>query len=116
MNKYLKTATIIAELLDNKFNFLGIKFGLDPILGLIPGLGDLIGLIFSFYIVWVGIKMKVPTEKLVRMVVNVLMDFGVGLIPVLGDVADTVFKSNLINLEILKQHSENEIIDGEIVE
>lgn len=116
MNKHLKTATILAELMDNKFEFLGIKFGIDPILGLIPGGGDLIGLILSLYIVGIGIKMRIPQDKLLRMIVNIILDFGAGLIPVIGDIADIAFKSNLMNLEILKQHMDKGIIEGEIVE
>lgn len=116
MNKHLKTATILAELMDNKFEFLGIKFGIDPILGLIPGGGDLIGLILSLYIVGIGIKMRIPQDKLLRMLINTFLDFGAGLIPIFGDIADIAFKSNQMNLEILKQHMEKGIIEGEIVE
>ncbi len=115
MKDYLKTATILADLLDNKFKFLGMKIGIDPILGLIPGGGDLVSLILALYIVWIGIKMELPHDKIARMVGNVILDFGVGLIPILGDVADFAFKSNLMNLEILNQHTEKDILEGEIV-
>lgn len=115
MKNYLKTATILANLLDNKFKFLGMKFGIDPILGLIPGGGDLVSLILAFYIVWIGIKMKLPQNKLARMIGNVIMDFGVGLIPVFGDVVDLAYKANLKNLKILKQHSEKDTLEGEII-
>ena len=116
MKNYLKTAAILSNLLDNKFKILGIRFGIDPILGLIPGGGDLVSLFVALYIVWVGIKMKLPQDKLIKMIVNVFMDFGMGLIPILGDAADIVFKSNLKNLEILKQHEEKDLIEGEIIE
>lgn len=115
MKNYLKTAAIMADLLDNKFKILGMKFGIDPILGLIPVGGDLVSLIFAMYIVWVGIKMKLPQDKIAKMIGNVLMDFGAGLIPILGDIADIAFKPNLKNLKILKQHSEKDIVEGEII-
>jgi hypothetical protein len=116
MKDHLKTAAILANLLDNKFKVLDIKFGIDPILGLIPGGGDLVSLILALYIVWIGIKMELPQDKIARMIGNVILDFGIGLVPVLGDVADFAFKSNIMNLEILKQHKEKDIIEGEIVE
>ncbi|KKS31737.1 hypothetical protein A2380_03955 [candidate division WWE3 bacterium RIFOXYB1_FULL_43_24] len=115
MKNYLKTATVLSKLLDNKFKFLGIKFGLDPVLGLIPGGGDLVSLVLSLYIVWVGIKMRLPQDKLAKMIGNVILDFGVGLVPILGDIADVTFKSNIRNLEILKQHEESEVMEGEVV-
>jgi len=49
------------------------------------------------------------------MIANVVLDFGVGLVPILGDIADITFKSNLRNLEILKQHKESEFMEGEVV-
>ncbi|MDO8265810.1 MAG: DUF4112 domain-containing protein [Candidatus Saccharibacteria bacterium] len=115
MKKHFKRATFLANLLDNKFEILGLKFGIDPILGLIPGGGDLISFILSLYIVWIGIKVELPQNKILRMIRNTLLDFGIGLIPVLGDIADFTFKSNLTNLEILKQHMGREIIEGEVV-
>ena len=115
MKKYIKTATVLSNLLDNKFKVLGIKFGLDPILGLIPGGGDLVSLFLALYIVWIGIKMRLPQDKIARMIANVVLDFGVGLVPILGDIADITFKSNLRNLEILKQHKESEFMEGEVV-
>lgn len=115
MRNYLRIATTMAYLLDSRFKILGRKFGIDSLLGLIPGLGDLISLGLALYIVWVGIKMKLPLDKLARMIGNILLDFGLGLVPVLGDIADIVFKSNLKNLEILNHHSAQGIIEGEIV-
>lgn len=115
MKNRLKTATFLANLLDNKFKILGLRFGIDPILGLIPGGGDLVSLILSSYIVWIGIKMELPKNKITRMIGNIMLDFGIGLLPILGDAADFAFKSNLMNLEILEQHVEKDIVEGEIV-
>lgn len=115
MKNYLRIAATMAYLLDSRFKILGRRFGIDSLLGLIPGLGDLVSLSLALYIVWVGIKMKLPSEKIARMIGNILLDFGLGLVPVLGDIADIVFKSNLKNLEILNHHSAQGIIEGEIV-
>ena len=114
MKKYLKVASYIADLLDNKFKVLGFRFGLDPILGLIPGGGDLVSLVLSLYIVWISVKAKLPKKKIVEMLRNITFDFVVGLVPLLGDIADLAFKSNIINLRILKEHMEKDILEGEV--
>jgi hypothetical protein len=112
MYKHVRIATTIADLLDNRFKILGIKFGLDPLLGLIPGIGDFIALLFSFYIIWIGLRMKLPEEQLARMVQNVILDFVIGLVPVLGDVSDFVFKANTKNIEILKKYTATNVVEG----
>ncbi|KKS07126.1 hypothetical protein A3K01_01570 [candidate division WWE3 bacterium RIFOXYD1_FULL_43_17] len=116
MKNHLRTASYIADLLDNKFKVLGFRFGIDPILGLIPGGGDLVSLALSSYIVWIGIKAELPKKKIVEMVRNTALDFVVGLVPLLGDAVDFTFKPNLINLEILRQHLEKDVMEGEVVE
>ena len=116
MKNHLRTASYIANLLDNKFKVLGFRFGIDPILGLIPGGGDLVSLALSSYIVWIGIKAELPKKKIVEMVRNTALDFVVGLVPLLGDAVDFTFKPNLINLEILRQHLEKDVMEGEVVE
>ncbi|EKD99812.1 MAG: hypothetical protein ACD_22C00171G0008 [uncultured bacterium] len=115
MDKHYRTATFLANLLDNQFSFFGLRFGLDPILGIIPGGGDMISLLVSLYILWAGIQMNVPQHKLRKMFINIVLDFAIGFVPVLGDIADFTFKSNLMNLEILKKHMEKDIIEGEVV-
>lgn len=115
MRKYLIIASYIADLLDNKFKILGFRFGIDPLLGLIPGGGDLASLMLSLYIVWIGVKAELPKKKIVEMVKNTTLDFVVGLVPVLGDVVDFTFKSNIKNLEIIQQYIGKDIIEGEIV-
>ena len=56
MENHLKTATLVANLLDNSFSFFGRRFGLNGILGLVPGAGDIITTALSLYIVWIGIQ------------------------------------------------------------
>ena len=116
MDKHLKTAIYIADLLDNKFKVFNFRFGIDPLLGLIPGGGDLVSLLLSLYLVWIGFKAKIPTAKLIEMIMNTTVDFLVGLVPVLGDVADFTFKPNIRNLNILKQYVHGDVIDREIVD
>lgn len=115
MEKHLRVATILANLLDNQFELFGHRFGLNGILGLIPGAGDVVTAALSMHLIWIGLKMKIPTIKIVQMVWNVLLNFLIGLVPVVGDYADFFHKANLKNLAILKQHAERNIIEGEVV-
>lgn len=114
MNKHYKTAEVLANLMDNKFSLFGIKFGIDPILGLIPGFGDFLSLLLSTYIVWVGIQLKLPFLKVIKMLWNVLIDFLAGLIPVVGDLSDIAIKANLRNVAILKKHIDD-TLEGHVI-
>lgn len=106
---------MVSDLLDNKFKIVGFRFGIEPLLGLIPGVGDFIGLVMSFYLIWIAVQLKLPQDKVQQMVLNVLFDFIIGLFPVIGDVADFVFKSNVRNIQILKEFAPGEILEGETV-
>ncbi len=81
-----------------------MKFGLDPILGLFPGLGDVIGLVLSLYLIWIASRMHVPEQKIKLMLRNVLVDFAIGVVPFVGAVGDFFFRANAKNLQILKEH------------
>ena len=92
---------------DSAFRIPGtqITFGLDPILGLFPGLGDLASPILSLVLLWHGARLRVPKVVLTRMVLNVLIDVGVGAIPVAGDLFDFGWKANVWNLELIERHA-----------
>lgn len=94
----------IARLMDNSYEIPGLKtkIGLDPIIGLIPGIGDSITTAVSLYIVYEGYKLGATRTQLVQMVGNVAIDALVGTVPVLGDLFDFAFKANARNLAILK--------------
>ncbi len=96
-----------AGLLDNAFRVPGtqIRFGLDPILGLFPGIGDLATPVLSVLILVHGARVRVPKIVLARMVLNALIDFVVGAVPVLGDLFDFGWKSNAWNLALLERHA-----------
>ena len=104
MTNHLQIAESITELLENRFNFLGLRFGFDPLIGLIPGLGDFISLVFSFYLIWIGTKLNLPHKKISSMLNNIFLDFIIGIVPVFGDFGDFIFKANSKNLAILKEH------------
>lgn len=115
---HLKVATSIANLMDNKFNFLGFKFGLDPLIGLIPGIGDVFPFVLGVYMVWIGVKMNIPTGKLGEMIRNIVIDMTLGIIPVVGDLSDFVFRAHHKNLLILEHYAQNNVtvIEGEIID
>ena len=115
MINHLTAAKSVAQLLDNQFEIMGVKFGLDPILGVIPFLGDVVSLGLSAYIIWIAYQMKVPAHEIGRMWKNVFFDFVLGVIPFIGDVSDFFFKANMKNLAILEKYSKAEtIIEGEL--
>lgn len=80
------------------------RFGIDPILGLLPGGGDFIGMVLSGYIVFESARFGLPRETLVQMVTNIILDAVIGSIPVLGDFGDVVWKANAKNLALLEEH------------
>lgn len=102
----------ISRVLDNAIAIPGTKisFGLDPILGLLPGGGDTITGGLSAYIVIEAARMGIPRKVLGQMVVNILLDSFAGTIPVLGDLFDVGWKSNVKNIQLLERHLD--IVEG----
>ena len=96
-----------AVLLDTAFVIPGIpvRFGLDAILGLVPGIGDLTTPAFTVLLLGTGLRMGVPIVVLARMAMNAGLDALIGLVPVAGDLADVGWKANVRNLELLERHA-----------
>ena len=84
---------------------LGWRFGLDAVLGLIPGLGDTSTSLVSFYILAAAVRYRVPKVTLLRMGLNIAFDYVIGSLPVVGDVADAWWKSNRMNLDLLRKRA-----------
>jgi uncharacterized protein DUF4112 len=102
----LERLRALAQLMDGGLGVPGtrFRFGLDPIIGLIPGIGDAIGAIVSVFIVFQAARLGTPKATLVRMMSNIGLDTIVGEIPLLGDLFDFGWKSNLRNIALLEQH------------
>ena len=83
---------------------LGIRFGLDALFGLIPGIGDTLTSLVSFYILSAGVRMGIPKITMARMGVNVAIDWIIGSIPFVGDLFDVAWKSNTRNVELIRRH------------
>jgi hypothetical protein len=94
-------------LMDDLFRVpvLGWRFGLDALVGLIPGLGDTATSLVSFYILAAAVRYRVPKITLLRMGLNIGIDYVIGSLPVVGDVADAWWKSNHMNLDLLKKRA-----------
>jgi hypothetical protein len=102
----LKDAERLAKLMDSQFRIpgTGFRFGLDGLIGLIPGAGDLSTFAVSAYMLMIMAKNGASGFVLARMIFNVLLDAAIGTIPVLGDLFDIAFKANLRNLKLMQQH------------
>lgn len=97
----------LSTLMDGLFRIPGTgwRIGLDAIVGLIPGIGDFATTAVSFYILAAGVRYRVPKVTLLRMAANVGVDYLFGAIPVVGDLFDVAWKSNQMNVELLKSRA-----------
>ena len=100
----------MAELLDNAFQVPGTSYriGLDPIIGLVPGIGDLVSPLFTIGMLLHARELGVPRVVQARMLINVAIDTIVGIVPVFGDLFDFAWKSNEKNLALLELHAREE--------
>lgn len=100
----------LARLLDNAVHLPGsqrIGIGLDGLLGLIPGLGDILGLALSSYIIVEGARLGASPSVLSRMLGNVALDATIGLVPVAGDIFDIAWQANQRNVALLDGYLDN---------
>ena len=99
----------LAYALDRMFRVPGtrMRFGLDPILGLIPGLGDTASTLLSVYIILEAVRAGASRHVLLRMAANVGIDAMLSLVPLAGDLVDAGWKANTRNLELLRHHLED---------
>ena len=93
-------------LLERSFRIPGINYpvGLDAVVGLVPVLGDIVTTAMGAYMVWEARNLGMPKWKLWRMAGNVAFDTAIGIVPLVGDAADLLFRSNTRNLRIIKKH------------
>jgi hypothetical protein len=84
---------------------LGWRFGLDALVGLIPGFGDTSTSLVSFYILAAAVRYRVPKITLLRMGMNIGIDYLIGSLPIVGDLADAWWKSNRMNMDLLRKRA-----------
>lgn len=99
----------VAWLLDNSIPIPGTRrrFGIEPIIGLIPGAGDLLSAGMGVAILFESARFRLPLIVMVRMVANTLLDLAAGTIPFLGDLFDFAYKSNSRNLELFRRYAQD---------
>lgn len=112
---HVQFARKLVRLLDTKFHFFGIRFGIDPLLDIVPGAGNVFAAATSCYLFWIAKELRVPKDVYIRMAGNILMDFIFGVVPVIGIVFDVLYKSNVKNFALLEKHFDPEILTGEVV-
>jgi hypothetical protein len=97
----------IAWLLDGTFRVPGtrFRFGLDPIIGLVPAAGDLVSGAVGFYLIARAVQFRLPRIVVARMVANTLLDLVVGAIPFLGDLFDFAYRSNARNMQLFERYA-----------
>ncbi|MEQ5834775.1 DUF4112 domain-containing protein [Marinobacter sp. NFXS9] len=103
-----------ARLLDSQFRipFTRIRFGLDPLMGLLPGIGDAAGLVLSLYLMVEAARLGAGTRQVTRMAGNVLLEFVIGIVPIVGDLFDFAWKANDRNAALLRRHIEKRLDPG----
>lgn len=100
----LKRLRALSILLDESIQlpFVRYRIGLDPLIGLVPGIGDFIATGLSFFLVYEGARLGLPPKVLLKMIVNIAIEGILGTIPVAGDLFDAVWKSNVRNMRLIE--------------
>jgi hypothetical protein len=99
----------LAWLLDNSIPVPGTggrRFGIDAIIGIVPGVGDVVSGVLGLLVVWRGSRMGLPRIVVARMLLNALIDIAIGAIPIIGDAFDLWFKASTRNLALMRRHLE----------
>ncbi len=96
----------LARLMDTALRIpgTGFSFGVDSLIGLVPGVGDFAGAAVSLYIVNEARRLGVPNDKLLKMLANIGFDAAAGSVQLVGDLFDVYFKSNRRNLDLVLEH------------
>lgn len=108
LNPKLRWVEQVAHLMDEKFRLPGtnFRFGLDPILNLIPVLGDMSGFAVSTALMLTMARHGASRKVLILMTLNIILDTTIGAIPILGNIFDFAYKSNTRNIKLLREHYE----------
>lgn len=99
----LASLQAMARLMDSKFEVLGIRFGVDALVGLVPVVGDLVTLAAGSAALFTSVRLKLPWHVHARIAANLVTDAGIGAIPVAGDAFDFLFRSHKRNFRLVEQ-------------
>src|SRR5262245_38024698 len=108
LSRDLERANALARLLDSavRIPIIGVRVGLDALLGLVPGGGDAVAALLGAYPILLAVKHRLPRFVVVRLLGNIALDAIVGSVPVLGDIFDVGFKSNLRNQRLIERYAQ----------
>lgn len=112
---HISFARRLTRVMDLRFSVFGIRFGIDPMLDVIPGLGNFLATATSCYLFWIAYQLQVPAWVYFRMVWNISVDSVFGIIPYVGIVFDIFFRSNVRNFALLEKYFDPDILVGEVV-
>lgn len=116
LRSHIDFARRLTQVMDMRFRVLGIRFGVDPLLDIIPGFGNVLSTVTSFYLFWIAYKLGVPGRIYVTMAWNLCVDYMLGVFPFIGIVFDLFFRANVRNFNMLEKFFDPDIIEGEIIE
>ncbi|KAI8977904.1 hypothetical protein BDB01DRAFT_801122 [Pilobolus umbonatus] len=102
--KILKRVKSRAYFLDRGVTCCCLQIGFDAFIGLIPVVGDLIGLLCALHLIHMAMKADIPQELVTKMIINVVFDFLLGLLPIIGDLMDIMYKCNTKNAIIFENY------------
>ena|SRR5829696_6306531 len=106
--RLLRRLERLETLLDRRFGVLGLRFGLDSVLGIIPVVGDTASAALSAYLISEAHKAGADNALKLKMARNAGIDYLLGLVPLVGDIGDLFFKANTMNVRLLKKHLEKQ--------
>lgn len=95
---------LLSKALDSKFKIGNFRFGYDGLIGLIPVAGNAVTMSLSIYIVFRALLMKYPSTIIIKMTSNILIENIIGVIPIIGNIFDFFWKSNLKNMRLMQQY------------
>jgi hypothetical protein len=104
----------LADLLDTRYRIPGTswRFGIDAILGLVPGVGDTLAALPALFLIWRARQIGVPNSLLLRMIANVGIDTVIGSMPIAGNIFDLFFKASRRNVALLRRHLERSGVEN----
>ena len=113
--QHYSSARFLTKLLDSQFEILGVRFGLDPLIGLIPALGNLVTTGASVYVFWIAARLHVPMHVYFKMFLNIVLDAALTSVPVLGNIFDIFHRANEKNLQLLSGYFPDNILTGKVL-
>lgn len=116
MKSHIAFAQRLVTLMDTKFSLFGIRFGIDPLLDVLPGFGSMIGAGISCYLFWIAYQLKVLSRIYWTMGWHILLDYLLGLLPFIGVVIDLFYRSNTKNLALLTPFINPDVLEGLVIE